>query len=398
MHLKKKIKMYHPHKVIIVGAGGIGRAVGLILADMPEIDADIFIGDLEHRIASDVVDWIKEGSSSLAQIEPFVVHPTETTDQMDYVFKSGEIILDCLPGGEAPRMAAIALKYGLHYVNLTEYVKESDQILQMSQGAQTGFVLQAGLAPGYINILTHHLYKEFISKYGDQEVDHVSMKVGALTRMTTGPHYYGFTWSPIGVATEYVKDAIVLRNGNSQMMPALSETTQLIIDGIHYEDDFTSGGAADMPEFFKNKVKSLDYKTIRYPGHYQWVREQLKEMGNVPDKDQVLLKRMLNDIPLVDDDLIILYASVKGKDKQGNLRIIEKSKRIEPMMIGSHKLKAIQLTTAAPMLECARMLLTGHYKGPILQSQINTEEFLKGPFVQLAYGSNRSKEKMKLEQ
>ena len=65
--------MYHPHKVIIVGAGGIGRAVGLILADMPEIDADIFIGDLEHRIASDVVDWIKEGSSSLAQIEPFVV-------------------------------------------------------------------------------------------------------------------------------------------------------------------------------------------------------------------------------------------------------------------------------------------------------------------------------------
>jgi len=384
--------MYIKHKVIIAGAGGIGRAAGLIMAEQPDFDCEIFIGDIQLTIAEEACKWIQTGASSLVNIECFEIKPDLVTEHMDYIFKSADIVLDCLPGSEAPRMAAFAKKYNLHYVNLTEYVDETKQILELSKDAETGFILQSGLAPGYVNVLANHLYKDFILNYGENQVDHIAMKVGALTRITTNPHYYGFTWSPIGVATEYVKDAVVIRNGIKKSIPSLTETTDILIDGTHYEDDFTSGGAADLPDYFSGKVRNLDYKTIRYPGHYKWVKNQLAEIGIQENPEIALLDRMRQAIPNVDEDLIVLYVGITGKDASGSIRIKERSLRIEPSYVGSHKLKAIQTTTAAPMLEAARMLLTGKYKGPIMQSQIDTQEFLSGTFVQMVFNQKKYKE------
>ncbi len=384
--------MYIKHKVIIAGAGGIGRAAGLIMAEQPDFDCEIFLGDIKASIAQEAADWIQKGASSLVNIETFEMASDGVSELMEYIFKSGDILLDCLPGSEAPKMASLAKQFKLHYVNLTEYVQETQEILQLAKDAETGFILQSGLAPGYVNVLANHLYKEFVSEFGDQKVERISMKVGALTKMTRYPHFYGFTWSPIGVATEYVKDAIVIRDGQKMSIPSLSDTTTLIIDGIQYEDDYTSGGAADLPDYFSGRVRFLDYKTIRYPGHYHWVRSKLSDIQNNENKELVLLRKMMEEIPLAEDDVIILYISVLGYDKENVLRIKERSLRIEPSYVGSHKLKAIQTATAAPMLEAARMLLTGKYKGPMLQSQINTQEFLQGSFVQMVFNQKKHRE------
>lgn len=378
-------------KIVIAGAGGIGRAAGLMLAESRDMPCEIFIGDIDLDLAKEVARWIQDGASSIVQVEAFYLNASDLNPQVEYILGAAEIILDCLPGSQAPLMAKLALKHHLHYVNLTEYVAESEEITNLSQGAETGFVLQAGLAPGFINILAHKLYNGFVEEFKTEQVERISMKVGALTRVVKAPHYYGFTWSPIGVATEYLKDTIAIRNGEKIKIPALSGTTEMIIDGVRYEDDFTSGGAADLPDFFLDKTKSLDYKTIRYPGHFNWVREQISSIdAKDPRPEYVLLEKMQAAIPHVEDDLIVIYACVEGFDPKGVLRIKEKSMIIHPKVIGSHKLKAIQLTTAAPMLECARMLLTGQYKGPVSQSSIDPDEFMKGPFVQMAFFNSKN--------
>ena len=241
--------MYKKEKVIILGAGGIGKAVGLILAERQVIDAEIFIGDINLKAAKDVVQWITAGTSRLTQVNAFYVDPNQLTEEMKFIFESGDIVLDCLPGSEAPRIAKYAREFGLHYVNLTEYVKESEEVMKIAEGAETGFIIQSGLAPGYINILAKYLTEKFSKKYGISEFEEISMKVGALTSITKSPHFYGFTWSPIGVATEYVKDAIIVKDGKKQNVPSLSDTQTIIIDGVTYEDDYTSGSAADMPEY-----------------------------------------------------------------------------------------------------------------------------------------------------
>jgi len=383
------MKEFKTYKVVIAGAGGIGRAVGLILAEYADFNLEISLGDRDVNIAKQAADWINCGNSNGIKASAF--HFSAMYESLPgNVFAEADIVLDCLPGAEAPRIGTIARKYNLHYVNLTEYVSETNQLIKLAENAPTGFVLQTGLAPGFINILANSLYHEFVKQYGIKEVEYIGMKVGALTENVEAPHFYGFTWSPIGVATEYLKDAYVVRNYKKSVMPSLTEQYPVIINGTTYEESFTSGGAADLPDAFEGIARNLDYKTLRYPGHYDWVKGILSCAPDNHDKVGYLEKTMLSTVPAMDNDMVIIYAIVKGFDVSGCLRSVEKAFKIYPGMVGNARLRAIQLTTAAPMAECARMLLLKNLSGAILQSQINPEEFLNGPFVQAAYYGNKA--------
>ena len=380
--------MQKPHKIAIVGAGGIGRAVGLILAEMSEVAPEIFIGDAYIESAEEAASWILDGVTAPSSVHAFDMPFEGVNEDMRRVFAQCEIVLDCLPGSQAPRIAQLAKDFKMHYVNLTEYVNETNQVIEIAKEASTGFVLQTGLAPGFINIVANALYKLFCEDYGVEKVDYIGMKVGALTQNAAAPHFYGFTWSPIGVATEYVKEAIAIRNFEKTNVPALSELETIIIDGTTFEVDLTSGGAADLPDAFAGVAKKLDYKTIRYPGHYGWVQDILNANAGKPSDERIdaLQNEMLSNIPHLEDDIVVIHANVIGKDSKGTLRAIEKVYFIEPMEVGNHILRAIQTTTAAPMCECARMLLEGDYQGPVFQSQLDPFSFMEGVYVSEVYG------------
>jgi saccharopine dehydrogenase-like NADP-dependent oxidoreductase len=213
------------------------------------------------------------------------------------------------------------------------------------------------------------------------------MKVGALTQTANSPHFYGFTWSPVGVATLYVKPATTIRDSKITMKASLTERSKIILHGIEYAEDLTSGGAADLPEALAGKTRSLDYKTLRYPGHYDWVESILKQIPYGKDQVEILQQKMEEMIPMVEDDLVVIYASVLGIDRKDKLRALEEFYLIKPISIQGKKLRAIQATTAAGLVESARLLLTGKYKGCILQSQIEPEEYLTGPFINYVYRS-----------
>ena len=222
--------------------------------------------------------------------------------------------------------------------------------------------------------------------FGDDNLEKMQMKVGALSKNALAPTHYAFTWSPIGVATEYVKDAIVVRNNQRILVPALSGRNLITIDGVVYEDNFTSGGAANLPSALAHKIKSIDYKTLRYPGHYKWVEKTLNKLPISENRIEKLFHIMLDKIPVVNDDVVIIYASVMGKDGDGFLRSYEKSLKILPMKIGDQTLRAIQSTTASALCEMAFYLLTQNKSGVIYQTDIDKDAFLNGPFVSSVYG------------
>ncbi len=375
------------YNIIIAGAGGIAQAVGLILAQRSEVTPKIFIGNRTLSKAQRTAEWIQEGTTKSCKVEAFHLSETALTEEMKYIFNGGDIILDCLPGSQAPRIAKYALEYNCHYANLTEHVQETNQIIEIAKNAETGFILQSGIAPGYIDILGHHLFRQFCKIHNVRKVDLLELKVGALTDHAVAPHYYGFTWSPVGVATEYLEDAIVLRDYRKTFIPALSERSTILIDGFVYEQDLTSGGAADLPDALAGKVKKLDYKTLRYPGHYTWIDSQLSKIeGSSESHISDLQQKMELEIPHIDNDQIILYAAVQGKDKNGVLRRKEHVARILPQRIGKHVLKAIQVTTASPLIQAAQLLLETNAKGIILQSHLDPKHFLEGNYISPVFG------------
>lgn len=374
------------HNIIIAGAGGIAEAVGLLLIEWSDVIPSLYIGNRTHDKAKKVAEWITAGATKPCYIQDFHLPEEGLTAEMKEIFQKADILLDCLPGSLAPKMAKFAKDFQMHYANLTEYVAETEEIIALAKNAQTGFLLQTGLAPGYIDLLANGLFQQFCNDFGVDRVDKLELKVGALTNHAVAPHYYGFTWSPVGVATEYLKDAIVLRDYKKTTLPSLSERATIIIDGIAYEEDLTSGGAADLPDALSGKVRTLDYKTLRHSGHYGWVQEQLSVLGNTPDAIKRLQEKMEAVIPHNEDDQIVLYAAVEGKDATGILRRREIAKRIFSQEVGKHKLRAIQTTTAAPLAQAAQLLLETPHNGVVLQSQIDPMPFLNGNYILPVYG------------
>ncbi|MHC4375623.1 MAG: saccharopine dehydrogenase family protein [Planctomycetota bacterium] len=377
--------MTQPTRVFIAGGGGIGRALGLLLRHEPSLPCHVVLGDLSLEAAQEAAEYASAGGSAPAA-EAIAMPATGSSDELNAVLEKADAILDCLPGAQAPRMAQLARDHGCHYLNLTEYVAETNAVLEIAQGADTCFALQCGLAPGYINVLAHHLFQEAMSEWGATRAERIRMRVGALTEHATAPHYYGWTWSTVGVATEYVKPAIAVRGGNTVELPSLTEREVLLIEGQPYEEALTSGGAADLPQALAGKVVDLDYKTLRFVGHYDWVDTQLAGLADGPGKPAALLERMEAAIPHCDDDQVVIYADVEAKDARGNLRSKKAALVVPPLELAGHRLRAIQSTTAAGIAEVLHLIVLEQRRGPLLMSQIPTATFLNGPFCRLAYG------------
>jgi saccharopine dehydrogenase-like NADP-dependent oxidoreductase len=373
-------------RVLIAGAGGMGSAVGLLLRELGSFEVDLFVGDADALRAEAAAAWIREGSARVGEVRHFHLPAAASSPELEQVLGASDVLLDCLPGREAPRMARLAVQHRLHYANLTEHVRETGEVIELAAGSEQGFVLQTGLAPGFIDVLANGLFQRFCREYQVTSAAEVQMRVGALPTIARPPHYYGFTWSSIGVATEYVEPATVIREGKRTTRPSLSDREPILIHGVLYEGALTSGGAADLPQVLAGRVNRLDYKTLRYPGHYAWVQAILDEAPAGADRADYLLRRMEQEVPSVDDDLVTTYAAVEGWAADGTLRRLEDARVIRPRRIGARTLKAIQATTAAGLAEAARLLLEGRCQGVTPQSQIDAESFLSGPFVSAIYG------------
>jgi saccharopine dehydrogenase-like NADP-dependent oxidoreductase len=372
-------------KIFIAGSGGIGEAAGLLLREWAAFETELFIGDISEANLAKASEFIKHNSNKTTTVNTVLMAPDGANDAMKDAFERSDVLLDCSPGSQAPRLARFARDFKMHYANLTEYVAETEEIMKLAKDADTGFILQTGLAPGFINVLAMSLYRGFTERFENEKIENLGMKVGAITAHAHQPHFYGFTWSPIGVATEYVKSSRVIRDYKIVKKPALSSRETIVIGGRTFEADLTSGGAADLPDFFEGKARALDYKTLRYTGHYDWVESLIRKLPKDASLPARLEKVMLEEIPSVEDDLVLAQASVDGFDSGARRRMVEKAYFVEPLEINGQRLRAIQTTTAAPLCESAAMLLTGNYRGVILQSQLDPGQFLKGDFVSRVY-------------
>src|SRR5205814_7882035 len=122
---------------------------------------------------------------------------------------------------------------------------------------------------------------------------------------------YACNWSPAGIINEYLNDCEQLRGGEPVSVPSLSDLETIVIDGASYEAFTTSGGLGTMSETFAGRVASLDYKTIRYPGHCHLMRFMLHELGLGRQREEAA--RLLSEAyPPVRDDLVIVYAAAEG--------------------------------------------------------------------------------------
>ncbi len=303
---------------------------------------------------------------------PFQAEKGDVTsdEYIKELFGKVDAVVSALPYYLNKRVSELAYQCKTHYFDLTEDVETTRYIRDLAEHSTTILTPQCGLAPGFIGIVGADLASNF-TKLRD-----IELRVGALPRYPNGLLAYNFNWSPAGVINEYLCDAEVIHNGVRKMVPSLDGLEYINIEGLELEAFSTSGGLGTMCETYEGQVDTLNYKTIRYPGHGRLMRFLMYEL--ILKEDMKLLERILSAAkPPVKEDVVYVYAVVEGWKEDQILRD-EYFKTFYPKEIEGRVWRAISWTTACSIAAVVEMVAENKLpqKGFIKQEEIPLEVFL----------------------
>lgn len=356
------------HRVLVLGAGKIGSLVACLLAERGTYD--IHLGDVSLDGSKHLVEDLR-----LSRVTPCILdvrHPDAVSTYL--ATHPVDAVISSLPYYCNPTVAGLALTHGLHYFDLTEDVEVTNQIRVLSSGATHAFAPQCGLAPGFISIVTHDLMTHF------ETLDTVKMRVGALPVHPSNALKYSLTWSTDGLINEYGNLCYGIEEGEKVPLQPLEGYETIELDGLLYEAFNTSGGLGTLADTYDGQVTTMNYKTLRYPGHCEKIHLLMKDLKLNEDRDT--LKRVLEHaVPQTLQDVVLLYASVTGT-KGGELFEENYVKKIYPQCIKGKLWSAIQVTTASSLCCVLDLVLTnpGRYTGFVTQESIPLKEFLANDF------------------
>ncbi len=357
--------------VVVIGAGKIGAVISDFLARS---------GD--YRVT--VIDGSAQALEKLETSVPLKVRQLDVsdTDALVPALSGAFAMVSAAPFWLVTRMAEAAKAAGAHYLDITEDVAATRQVQALAEGARTAFVPQCGLAPGFIGMVAAHLCKRF------DDLHEIRMRVGALPRYPSNALSYNLTWSTDGLINEYSEPCDAIVNGERRWAPPMEELEEFSLDGVAYEAFNTSGGLGSLCELMQGRVRTLNYKTIRYPGHAHIMKALLKDL-RLRERREVLKDILENALPATLQDVVIALVSASGL-KAGRLMQETYVRKVYSQEIGGVVRSAIQVTTAAGVCGVLDLLAEGlaPQSGFVRQEEIPLERFLANRFGRLYGGAD----------
>jgi saccharopine dehydrogenase-like NADP-dependent oxidoreductase len=350
-------------RIAIVGAGKIGSMI-----------AELLVGSGDYQVT--VIDRSQPALDRLETAAPVTKVAADITqgDTLQGILEGKFAVLSAAPYHATRVIAEAAKAAGAHYLDLTEDVASTRAVKQLAAGARTAFIPQCGLAPGFITIVASDLASHF------DELQDVRMRVGALPKFPSNALNYNLTWSTDGVINEYCEPCEAIVNGQLRETQALEELEEFSLDGVLYEAFNTSGGLGTLCETLAGKVRNLNYRTIRYPGHAAIMKALLNDL-RMRDRRELLRDILEHAVPVTLQDVVIIFVTVSGK-RGGQLVQETYANKVYAAPLGGRVRSAIQITTAGGICAVLDLLREGRLprSGLIKQEEIALQAFLGNRF------------------
>lgn len=352
------------NNIVIIGAGQIGSAAYKLINERTRVkNAPMTLGDVisTYKLAdqtftdANVYLWdlvLRENVSHVVDVQSIDV--AGLTLKLRAV--QATHIINAMPFMHNEKIALAARDAGCSYIDFTEDDKMAACVQTIySSAPHLTCAVKCGLAPGFINYVGHDLAKRI-----DKPTE-LMISVGALPRAVAssldGAGNYNLSWSVDGLVNEYIRPCSVRMNGKELQISPLTGMQEVIIDGVKYEAAFTSGGIGSLVKELRH-IPNVYYKTLRYPGHYAYVKEVVDRHAG---EFAPIKKEFLNTFPFCKDDVIVVYAECIGKMNDGTLR----KETFAQRFYGANDLSAIQRTTAGGGVTILELMLKGRLSGMV---------------------------------
>ena len=257
-------------RMLVLGAGLQGSACAYDLLQQSEVER-VTLADLGPKRLPAFLK--KKVGKRLALARLDVKH----TARLRALMRGHDAVMNASPYHFNYAVAKAAVAAGLHCADLggnTEIVQRQKTLHGAARKKGVSIIPDCGLAPGMVNILA----VEGIRRVGD--ADTVKIFVGGLPRHPEPPLNYQIVYSLEGALDYYTTPSWVLRDGQPARVDALSELESVefpapvgTLEAFH-----TGGGISTMPWAYAGRVRSMEYKTLRYPGHVAIMRP-IRELG-----------------------------------------------------------------------------------------------------------------------
>ena len=193
------------------------------------------------------------------------------------LMRASDAVMSAIPYYFNLDLAKHAAEAGVHFCDLggnTDIVFEQKKLDAKAREKSITIVPDCGLAPGMVNILAQHGIDQL------ETVDEVKIFVGGLPQDPEPPLNYQIVYSLEGVLDYYTTLSWVVRNGKREQVKALSELEPVHFDAPvgELEAFHTAGGLSTMAFRYEGKIPTMEYKTLRYPGHAK-IMEAIRELG-----------------------------------------------------------------------------------------------------------------------
>jgi lysine 6-dehydrogenase len=255
-------------RMLVLGAGQQGSACAYDL--LTHTDYDVVVADINVDHVPEFLRPQVGGRLTLQRLDAndrtavrrVMEGTTATMSAFPYYFNLG--------------MGVAALEAGSHFCDLggnTDIVLQQKGLHDRARERGVSVIPDCGLAPGMVNVLAEH---------GIRQLDRpraVRIKVGGLPQRPEPPLNYQIVYSLEGVLDYYTTLSWVLRDGRPQQVKALSEIEEIELPGVGTLEAFhTAGGLSTMAQRYEGQLETMEYKTLRYPGHAR-AMEAIRDLG-----------------------------------------------------------------------------------------------------------------------
>jgi lysine 6-dehydrogenase len=342
---------------LVLGAGMMGRAIAHDLATA-EPGSRVTLADIDGEAAA------RTASSIGPNVSPMQLDVRDAAG-VRRALQGVSVVVSAVSYSVNLELTRAAIEAGVHMCDLGGNNSVVDAQLALRAAAETRGVTvvpNCGLAPGLINILAMTAMEQFDS------VEAIHLRVGGLPQHPRPPLNYQIVFSVEGLLNEYIEPSTVIRDGRIAAVESMTEVESLefpapfgIMEAFH-----TSGGISILPRLLSGKVGTLDYKTIRYPGHCERFR-MLLDIG-FAGSEPVLLGDTVRTAREVFTELLRRRLSGGGPDlvlarAEANGSFSGRDRRLRYELIDHHDpatgMSAMMRTTGFPTAITAQMLASG---------------------------------------
>ncbi len=346
-------------KVIVLGAGMVGRAMAIDMAKDYEVYSADINTDALHRLEKHGVRTIHADLTSKELITSLI--------------EDKDLVIGAVPGFMGFETLKTVIEAGKPASDISFFDEDPFLLDELAKSKGVTAVMDVGVAPGMDNIILGYHNRRM------QVTDFICL-VGGLPAARLWPYEYKAPFSPIDVIEEYTRPARFVQEGKVIVKEALTDPELMDFAGIGTLEAFNSDGLRSLIRTMPH-IPNMIERTLRYPGHIALMKV-LRETGFF-SKDFIDVKG--THIRPIDLTAKLLFPKWKLGDEENEftvMRVIvggvengtpvtytyDLLDRYDPQT----KTSSMARTTGYTCTAAARLILEGAYT----RKGISTPEFL----------------------